>query len=367
MWSVHLSPHFSKPTLNIRIWSCADGCFALHLGILSLTPERKKPPPMQGQTEPNQPNEVLSLARHATGLALVRIDRNQEGVAVGVGEFVSLYIGAVIEGTIHFKTVIVLSPKIFYVLQYHAVAIGARLTLQLHGGHFTTTKPSVDDIPSPTDLDRSFLHFQFAPFQTVRLENHGRESVPLLFARGWIERYHDPFSFFVCAPLVAKIPSQPVLGPRQVRVSRVPFAHFDRHVELAVRVLGMFVEIAGTKQMTTASFHVISFHLPCRFSGSRGQQDQHTQDEKAYLHPASHIHLLFFLEISFQRGLTCFGEREDFTALEQVSLVQLSPEDGAHGRHGGASSGSRTSGVCRRTIPTVARDRNRAGGPHARL
>jgi hypothetical protein len=69
-------------------------------------------PPMQGQTEPNQPNKVPSLARHAAALALVR--RNQKGVAVGVGEFVSLYIGAVIEGTIHFKPVIVLSPKIFY-------------------------------------------------------------------------------------------------------------------------------------------------------------------------------------------------------------------------------------------------------------
>jgi len=40
-----------------------------------------------------------------------------------------------------------------------------------------------------------------------------------------------------------------------------------------VRVLGVFVEIAGTEQMATAGFHVISFHLPCRFSGSRGQED----------------------------------------------------------------------------------------------
>jgi len=61
-----------------------------------------------------------------------------------------------------------------------------------------------------------------------------------------------------------------------------------------VRVFGVFVEIAGTEQMTTASFHVISFHLPCRVSGSRSQEDQHTQREKAYLHPASHIHLLLF-------------------------------------------------------------------------
>src|ERR1700674_27075 len=280
----------------------------------------KSPQPNAG----GRPNEVPSLARHAAALAFMRIDRNQKSIPVGVGEFVSLHIGAVIERTVHLEAVIVLCPKIFYVLQYHAIAIGARLALQLHRRHFTTTKRGVDDIPSPANLDRSFLHFQFAPFQTVRLENHGRESVPLLFVRGWIERYHHPFSFFVCAPFVAQIPSQPVLGSRQVRVARVPFAHFDRHVELAVRVLGVFVEIAWTEQMTTAGFHVISFHLPCRFPGGRGQEDQHTQHEKAYLHPASHIHLLFF-ETSFPRGRTCFGERQDSTAV-----YRLSPGPGAH-------------------------------------
>src|SRR5712692_11798044 len=148
-------------------------------------------------------------AGHTTALAFVRVDRNQKSVAVGVGEFVSLQVGAVIERAVHFEAVIVLGPKIFYIPQYHALAIGTRLTRQLHGGHLTTTQRGVDDIPSPTNLDRSFLHFQFAPFQTVRLENHRRESVPLLFVRGWIERYHHPFSFLVCAPLVAKISGQP--------------------------------------------------------------------------------------------------------------------------------------------------------------
>jgi hypothetical protein len=59
-------------------------------------------------------NEVASLARHAATLAFVRIDRNQKSISVGVGEFVSLYIGAVIEGTVHFEAVIVLCPKIFF-------------------------------------------------------------------------------------------------------------------------------------------------------------------------------------------------------------------------------------------------------------
>src|SRR6266446_10212976 len=145
----------------------------------------KKPPPMRGA----KPNEVLSLAaRHANALAFVRIYRNQKSIPVGVGEIVSLYIGAVIEGTVHFEAVIVLGSKIFYIPQNHALAIGARLTLQLHGGHLTTTKRGVDDIPSPTNLDRSFLHFQFAPFKTVRLQNHGRESVPLFFRSRGIDR-----------------------------------------------------------------------------------------------------------------------------------------------------------------------------------
>jgi hypothetical protein len=72
----------------------------------------------------------------------------------------------------------------------------------------------------------------------------------------------------------------------------VSFADLDRHVELAVRVLGVLVEIAGTEQMATAGFHVVSFHPPCRFAGSRGHEDQDTQGEKAYLVPLSHVVLL---------------------------------------------------------------------------
>ena len=85
--------------------------------------------------------EVLSLgARHATTLALVGIDRNQKGIPVGVGEFVSLQIGAVVERAVHFEAVIVLSPEIFYVFQNHSLAVGARLALQLHSGHLTATQ-----------------------------------------------------------------------------------------------------------------------------------------------------------------------------------------------------------------------------------
>jgi hypothetical protein len=71
-------------------------------------------------------------------------------------------------------------------------------------------------------------------------------------------------------------PRSPVsqyFDPARLVVARVPFADFDRHVVLAVRVLGMLIEIAGTEEMAAASFHVICFHPPCWFSGSRGQED----------------------------------------------------------------------------------------------
>ena len=62
----------------------------------------KKPPPSAGAKQ----NEVFSLAaRHAAGRTLVCIDRNQKSVSVGVEEFVSLHIGAVIERAVHFEAV----------------------------------------------------------------------------------------------------------------------------------------------------------------------------------------------------------------------------------------------------------------------
>ena len=63
----------------------------------------------------------------------MRIDRNQKRIPVGVGEFVSLDICAVLERAVHFEAVIILRPEIFDVLQYNAFAIGALFPLQLHG------------------------------------------------------------------------------------------------------------------------------------------------------------------------------------------------------------------------------------------
>src|ERR1700736_5753466 len=99
-----------------------------------MTPKEKAPAKAEARH-----NEVFSLvARHPAGLAFVGIDRNQKSVPVGVGEFVSLYIRAVIERAVHFEAVIVLGPEIPDVLQYDAFAIGTRLPFQLHGGHLTT-------------------------------------------------------------------------------------------------------------------------------------------------------------------------------------------------------------------------------------
>lgn len=86
-------------------------------------------------------------ARHAAGFALVRVDRNQKSVPVGLGEFMSSHIGAVIDRAIHIEAVIVLRSEILDVLQYDAFAVGAALALQLHRRHLTTSKTGVDDIP----------------------------------------------------------------------------------------------------------------------------------------------------------------------------------------------------------------------------
>ena len=81
---------------------------------------RKKKGPRQrrGQTKRSLYFFTRSLAvgHAATGLAFVSVDRNQESVAVGVGEFVSLDIGAVLERAIHFEAIVVLRPEIFHVL-----------------------------------------------------------------------------------------------------------------------------------------------------------------------------------------------------------------------------------------------------------
>src|SRR5258706_8260323 len=237
------------------------------------------------------PAARLTAGHAAAGFAFVGIDRDEESVPVRVGESVPLHISAVLEGAEHLEAVVVLRPEIFHVLQHHALTVRACLALQSHSRHLPAAKSGVDHVTGASDLDGSFLYFQFAPFQTVGLEDHGGKGVPLCFVGGGVEGDDHPCSLLFRAPLVAKISGQPVFGAGEIGAARVAFAHLDRHVEFAVRMLSVFIEITGTEQMTAAGFHVIGLHLPCRLSRGRGHEDKRTKTE-AYPMPEFHIRLL---------------------------------------------------------------------------
>src|ERR1041385_2546696 len=204
----------------------------------------------------------------------------------------SLNIRAVIERAVEFEALIVLRSEIFHVPQYHALAVCARFALQLHMGHFTATQLGFNDVAGTADLNCCFLNFQLAPFESVGLKNHGRQRITLSFACGRVERNRHPLSFFVGAPLVPEISCEPILGSSQIRIARVPFTYLYRNIAFAMRVLGVLIEVARTKQVATAGFDVIGLHLPGGLCGSGGHEDEQTEREKTYLPPASHIHLL---------------------------------------------------------------------------
>src|SRR5256712_5170742 len=162
---------------------------------------------------------LLSAApRHATGLAFLCLDRNQESIPVGVGELVPLHIGAVLERTIHLEAVVVLGAKILHVPQYDSLAVRAGLALQLHGRQLTAPKLGLSNVAGTADLNRGFLHLQFTPFEAVGFENHRCESIALLFSGGRVEGHNDPTPLFACAPLISKIPGQPILRACQIRL-----------------------------------------------------------------------------------------------------------------------------------------------------
>ena len=53
--------------------------------------------------------------------------------------------------------------------------------------------------------------------------------------------------------------------PEQAKlVEGEPLAHLDRHIEIAKRVFGLLVEVAGAEEMATAGFDVISLHAAVR-------------------------------------------------------------------------------------------------------
>src|SRR5262249_42369311 len=159
---------------------------------------------------------------------------------------------------------------IFHVLQHHAPTVGSRFTLQLHVGHLTPTKFGFHDVSGAADLNGSLLHVQFTPFETVGLENHGRQCIPLFLAGGWVKRNAYPPPFFFRTPPLPRSPGEPFFGTCQVRLPGLPYTTLHRHIEFAMGVLGMLIEVAGAEQVATASFHVISFHLPRGLPWSRG-------------------------------------------------------------------------------------------------
>jgi len=85
--------------------------------------------------------------------------------------------------------------------------------------------------------------------------------------------------------------------------------------------------------MTTASFDVVSLHLPRRLPGSRGHEDYDAHCQHANLHPASHIHLPLMFRIGLgSRGVVLVesyfaGRRFDF-ATRTVQWPSKSPNTG---------------------------------------
>src|SRR5215475_5753229 len=202
---------------------------------------------------------------HASGLAFMGVNRNQESVAVGIRELVALSISVVLDGSVELESAIVLRAKVFHVLQDDSVPVGSGLSFQFHFRQLAIAELSFYDISSAGDLDGSFLHFQFAPLEAVGLENHGRERFALLFRGGWIKRHYYPLAFLVCTPLIAQVTGKPVFRSSQVSAAGLPFPDFHRHVELAMGVFSMLVEIALAEQMATAGFDIVGLHTPFWF------------------------------------------------------------------------------------------------------
>src|SRR5258708_21144175 len=69
------------------------------------------------------PVPLPAASAHPAALACLRIDRNQESVAVGIREFVALCVGAVLDGLVQLEAAVVLCAEGFYVSHNHAVPV----------------------------------------------------------------------------------------------------------------------------------------------------------------------------------------------------------------------------------------------------
>src|SRR5258708_14021680 len=70
---------------------------------------------------------LIAARSHAAALAGVRVDRNQESIAIGVGELVALRVGAVLNGLVQLEAAIILCAEVLYIPQHHAGAVRAGL------------------------------------------------------------------------------------------------------------------------------------------------------------------------------------------------------------------------------------------------
>src|SRR5215472_15042719 len=172
-------------------WPCSAGLApaddvvaSTYLSCVLVTPRRR-----------HELSRLMIFSSHSAGFTFMCVNRDQEGVAVVIGELVALAIGAVLNGSVELKAVIVLCAKVFHVFQNDAFAVSSGFAFQFHLRQLAIAEFGLHDIPSAGDLNRGFLHFQFAPLEAVRFENHGRERLALLFSGGWIERYHHPLAF----------------------------------------------------------------------------------------------------------------------------------------------------------------------------
>ena len=97
-------------------------------------PEKKKPHSSRGK----QKYQARSLSLANASLlpyphrAFLRVDGNQKGITIGVGEVVAHPGSSAFERAVQLEPVVVLSSKELHVTQYDTLAIGTRFALQPH-------------------------------------------------------------------------------------------------------------------------------------------------------------------------------------------------------------------------------------------
>src|SRR5438270_12033670 len=112
------------------------------------------------------------------------------------------------------------------------------------------------------------LYKSLTPLQPVGLQDDRCQRITLYFGGCWIERYDHPLALLFCPPAITKIAGQPIFCTSKICLARASLTNLYCHIEFAKGMLGVFIEVAWAKQMTTARFYIVSCHPPrwsCRF------------------------------------------------------------------------------------------------------